>query len=106
MTLMDRIEGPISQDDLLARLASVLETSGPFLHAAQTEQEERNMDRRIREEQDEAFLRSLEEDQERERRKKEEEEMQKREMEREKQEMAEMEKKLEVTIFFDRGCIP
>jgi hypothetical protein len=38
MTLMDRIEGPIGQDDLMARLAAVLENHGPFLHAAQLEQ--------------------------------------------------------------------
>jgi len=73
ITLVDRMEEPISVEDLMARLTIVLDVHGPTLTAARLEHEERDLDRQIREEQDRAFLESLAEDQEKERKKREEE---------------------------------
>jgi len=67
MTILDRIEGVIEPEDLISRLTTVLENHGAALTAARIESEERERDRRLREEQDQEYIRSLQEDQEKER---------------------------------------
>jgi len=82
MTVLDRIEGYISAEDLMARLTTVLEMNGSILTSARLDTEERERDRTIREEQDIEFLRSIQEDQEKERKVHEEEQQIKQEKER------------------------
>jgi len=65
MTIMDRIEGNIQAEPLMLRLSIVLENHGPALLQARFENEERETNRRIREEQDQAYNLALREDQER-----------------------------------------
>jgi len=57
----------LDPQELIARLASVLETWGQVLLNARLDKEERETDRRLREEQDAAYLESLKADQEKER---------------------------------------
>lgn len=68
MTILDRIEGNIQAEALMLRLSIVLENHGPSLLQARFENEERETNRRIREEQDDAYNQALREDQERQRR--------------------------------------
>jgi len=96
-TILDRIEGLISSEDLITRLTNILETHGHILVAAKLEHDEREADRRIRQEQDEAFLRSLAEDQEKERKIQEEEDRQ-REEERKQQKQQELKEKKRKSI--------
>jgi len=94
VTILDRMEGSISSEDLAIRLTSVLEIHGHILVAAKLDHEERESNRRIRQEQDEAFMQSLAVDEEKERKLHEEEEKIKEE-ERKSQKMRETrEKKL------------
>jgi FAS-associated factor 2 len=71
--LLERIEGPIGPEELMGRLTNVLENQGPRLIAARSANEQREMDRLIREEQDLAYQESLLADQEKEERVREEE---------------------------------
>jgi len=92
LTILDRVQGQISGEDLMARLANVLELHGHILVAAKVENDEREVNRMIRQEQDEAFLQSLAADQEKERKIKEEEER-KREEERKQHRIQELKEK-------------
>eukprot|EP01118_Nematostelium_gracile_P001132 TRINITY_DN11162_c0_g1_i1.p1 TRINITY_DN11162_c0_g1~~TRINITY_DN11162_c0_g1_i1.p1 ORF type:complete len:436 (-),score=95.99 TRINITY_DN11162_c0_g1_i1:42-1214(-) len=69
VTLLDRIEGEQNTQlsRLLPRLRQLLEANSAVLVAARAEENERNADRLIREEQDQAYLESLAKDQERDR---------------------------------------
>jgi FAS-associated factor 2 len=90
VTIIDRIEGKISCEDLITRLTNILDTRGNILLEARVDYEERERDRLLRAEQDEAFQQSLAQDQEKERKLREErerleeEEQKKRQIEEEK----------------------
>lgn len=94
-TVVDKIEGPMATEELLARLATVMEHYGTFLAAARAEREERNLNRRIRQEQDEAFLASLAADQEKERKAKEEQQRRQQELEDEQRIQNEKQQRLQ-----------
>ncbi|KAL3702131.1 hypothetical protein R1sor_020153 [Riccia sorocarpa] len=81
IALLQQIEGPKSATDLLAILQRVVEEQGAVLVAARVEEEERQLNRRLREEQDAAYQAALQADQERERRRQEEAERAAREAE-------------------------
>jgi len=81
MAMLDRIEGPIGGEDLMARLTQILETHGPILTASQMEVQERQESRNIMVEQDRAFMESLAEDEARDRRQREEQRRQQEEQE-------------------------
>jgi FAS-associated factor 2 len=67
LAIMDRIEGVLQIEDLFTKLTNILETHGTLLSNAKHEFEERDKDRRLRQEQDDAFLQSLAQDQAKER---------------------------------------
>jgi len=67
MTMLDKWEGMINTEELMTRLTNILERHGQILTNARIEHETRDFDRRIREEQEEAYQESLLADQERER---------------------------------------
>jgi len=67
ITLLDRIEGYILVEDLMLRLSYILENHGQTLIDAKRQTEERELNRRLREEQDLAFTQSLLLDQQKER---------------------------------------
>jgi len=103
MAMLDRIEGLIEPEDLMARLTQILESHGPILAASRIEIEERQENRNIIQEQDRAFLESLAEDEARERRQQEEQrrlfqeqEEQEREAQRERNKVQEREKRREM----------
>ncbi|KAL2649595.1 hypothetical protein R1flu_017723 [Riccia fluitans] len=81
IALLQQIEGPKSATELLAMLQRVVEEQGAVLVAARVEEEERQLNRRLREEQDAAYQAALQADQERERRRQEEAERAAREAE-------------------------
>jgi len=72
-TIVDRIEGRLSAEDLITKLTNILETHGNILLEAKIEHDQRERDRLLRAEQDEAFRQSLAQDQEKERKLREEE---------------------------------
>ena len=74
-------EGHIEAAPLVARLENIVRDYEAFIVAARVERDERNFNREIRSEQDQAFLETLRQDQEREQRKKNEEEDRAREEE-------------------------
>ncbi|RHZ89137.1 hypothetical protein Glove_18g112 [Diversispora epigaea] len=67
MTLVDRIEGLSSPDYIIARLNVQINRYGPVLQRFRFERAERDATRQIREQQDNAYLLSLQADQEKER---------------------------------------
>ena len=73
LTLVGRIEGPQNPTELLVRLRKVLGENQQFLNNAKREAEERKVNRRIIEDQNDAYLQSLKADQEKMRKRKEEE---------------------------------
>lgn len=77
--VVDRIEGMISTDDLMARLFHAIDGFGHLLNGARLERERREVDRRLRQEQDDAYRHSLAEDEEKERKAREEQERAERE---------------------------
>ncbi|XP_064597373.1 FAS-associated factor 2-like [Liolophura sinensis] len=74
MTVVLRIEGPISGPDLIGRLTRVMEDNEPSLVAARADRDERTFNQTLRQQQDEAYRESLRADQEKERKKREEKE--------------------------------
>jgi len=103
MAMLDRIEGTIESEDLMARLTQILESHGTILTASRLEIEERDESRNLREEQDRAFLESLAEDESREQRQREEQrriqdekEAEEREAQRERSKLQEREKRKEL----------
>ncbi|CAG8582239.1 155_t:CDS:2 [Acaulospora colombiana] len=68
MTVVDRIEGLSSPETLIARLTIQINRYGPGLQRFRMDREERESARKIREQQDHAYLASLHADQEKERR--------------------------------------
>ncbi|XP_070534832.1 FAS-associated factor 2-like [Ptychodera flava] len=78
MTVVARIQGPISGEDLIERLGQIMEDNEGALTATRMEREERNHTHILRQEQDAAYLESLRADEEKERRKQEEKERKQR----------------------------
>jgi FAS-associated factor 2 len=74
VAVIDRIDGAITSEDLIARLTAIMENFNPVLVAARADHEERNRDRLLRDEQDRAYKESLAADREKERKRREEEE--------------------------------
>ncbi|KAJ7534479.1 hypothetical protein O6H91_13G096400 [Diphasiastrum complanatum] len=72
IALLQQLEGLKSASELLAILQRVVEEQGSILVAARADQEERTLNRRLREEQDVAYRAALQADQEREQRRQEE----------------------------------
>jgi FAS-associated factor 2 len=86
MTIMGRLEGDCSAEELLTRMRRVVSDNERFLTAARHERLERSFNQSLRAQQDVAYEESLKADREKERKKQEEREEQKR-IEREIQEM-------------------
>lgn len=93
MVVVGRIEGNIGPDALVERLVTTVGEYEAFIVAARAEREERNFNRNIRSEQDQAFLETLRQDQEREQKKRDEDEEKKREDEEKRKEEEEEKKK-------------
>lgn len=72
VALLQQLEGPRSGPSLISALQKVLEEQGASLVAARMEEEERQLNRRLRDEQDAAYRAALQADQERERQRQEE----------------------------------
>lgn len=72
MSVMDRIEGPVTSAGIIRRFESVIARIGPSLNHLRMEREQRELERRLRQEQDNAYKSSLLADQEKERKAKEE----------------------------------
>jgi FAS-associated factor 2 len=86
MTIMGRMEGDCTPDELLARMSRVVNDNERWLNAARHERLERNLTQTLRAQQDVAYEESLKADREKERRRQAEVEEQ-RKIEREIQEM-------------------
>ncbi|KAH8941562.1 hypothetical protein BDL97_14G048300 [Sphagnum fallax] len=86
IALLQQVEGPRSAAELVSILQRVVEEQGVALVAARVEEEERQLNRRLREEQDAAYQAALQADQERER-------LRQEEAERVANEVAETERK-------------
>ncbi|KAG0566620.1 hypothetical protein M758_7G066100 [Ceratodon purpureus] len=67
IALLQQVEGSRSAEELLSTLQRVVEEQGSVLVASRVEEEERQLNRRLREEQDAAYQAGLQADQERER---------------------------------------
>uniref|UniRef100_A9U4R0 Predicted protein n=1 Tax=Physcomitrium patens TaxID=3218 RepID=A9U4R0_PHYPA len=67
ISLLQQVEGPRTAEELMSTLQRVVEEQGSVLVASRVEEEERQLNRRLREEQDAAFQVALQADQERER---------------------------------------
>lgn len=72
VALLQQFEGPKSSADLVSALRKVVEEQGAALVAARIEEEERQLNRRLREEQDVAYQAALQADRERDHRRREE----------------------------------
>lgn len=72
VALLQQLEGPRSAANLISAVTKVLEEQGASLVAARIEEEERQVNRRLRDEQDAAYQAALQADQERERQRQEE----------------------------------
>jgi len=94
MVVVGRIEGTIGPGPLVSRLETVVRDYEAFIVAARAERDERNFNRNIRSEQDQAYRETLRQDQEREQRKKVEDEEKKRQDEEKKKEEEEEERKV------------
>lgn len=73
MTLVGRMEGPVSPEEFIRRLRSVFEANEAYLIAARAERIERSFNQSLREQQDRAYLESLRADEEKEQIKREKE---------------------------------
>ncbi|ORZ14517.1 hypothetical protein BCR42DRAFT_329118 [Absidia repens] len=72
MSVVDRLEGPIPPATLIQRLDITVQRHGAVMNRMKMERDQRDMERRLREEQDQAYLESLKADQEKERKAQEE----------------------------------
>lgn len=73
MTLVGRMEGPVSPEEFIRRLRSVFEANEAYLIAARAERMERSFKQSLREQQDRAYLESLRADEQKEQLKREKE---------------------------------
>lgn len=67
MTVIDRMEGPVTPATILRRFDSAMTRVGNHLNHLRMEREQRELERRLRQEQDSAYRASLKADQEKER---------------------------------------
>ena len=67
MSVVDRIEGSASPETVMRRFDTVMQRHGQTLNRMRMERDQREMERRLRQEQDQAYLESLKADQEKER---------------------------------------
>ncbi|KAI8143367.1 thioredoxin-like protein [Fennellomyces sp. T-0311] len=67
MSVVDRIEGPASPSTVIRRFDTVIQRHGGALNRLRMERDQREMERRLRQEQDQAYRESLKADQEKER---------------------------------------
>ncbi|KAI7848935.1 hypothetical protein BDC45DRAFT_547078 [Circinella umbellata] len=67
MSVVDRIEGPASPETVIHRCDIVMQRHGQTLNRMRMERDQREMERRLRQEQDQAYRESLKADQEKER---------------------------------------
>ena len=74
MTLVTRIEGPISAGELMLQLSNLVADHEPELVAERAEREQRSQNQILRDQQDQAYEESLKVDREKARKKQEEEE--------------------------------
>lgn len=81
MTVVGRMEGILTVDDYISRLARLIADNEALLVAARVDRQERTQAQQLREEQDEAYLESVRADQEKERKKREEEDKKRQEEE-------------------------
>jgi FAS-associated factor 2 len=84
MTLVSKIEGPISAAELMLQLASLVAECEPELVAARYDREQRSQTQMLRQQQDQAYEESLRADREKAKRKQEQEEEARRALELEK----------------------
>lgn len=89
MTLISKIEGPITAAELLMNLANLTAEYEQDLTSARMDREQRSQNQLLRQQQDQAYLESLKQDQEKARRKQEQEEAQRRALELERQKVEE-----------------
>lgn len=98
MTLVSKIEGPITAAELMLQLASLIAEHENDLVIARQQREERTQNQLLREQQDQAYLESLRVDKEKERKKQEQAEAKKRELELEKQRIEEEEARVNAIL--------
>ncbi|KAI9259668.1 hypothetical protein BDA99DRAFT_513889 [Phascolomyces articulosus] len=67
MSVVDRIEGPATPSTIIRRFDTVMQRHGGTLNRMRMERDQREMERRLRQEQDQAYRESLKADQEKER---------------------------------------
>ncbi|CAO3634384.1 unnamed protein product [Cunninghamella echinulata] len=94
MSVVERLEGPITPTTLMQRLDSTIQRHGTVLNRLKMERDQREMERRLREEQDRAYHESLKADQEKERKAREEREALARQEEEERK--AQLERELQL----------
>jgi FAS-associated factor 2 len=87
MTLVSKIEGPITAPELLMQLANLTAEFEQDLVSVRIDREQRTQNQLLRQQQDQAYLESLKQDQEKARKKQEVEAEQKRAIELEKQKL-------------------
>ncbi|KYR02965.1 UAS domain-containing protein [Tieghemostelium lacteum] len=90
----------LPRDQIMSNMTGIYEIYGPHLVVAKSEQDQREQDRFIRQEQDEAYLISLKQDQEKERLEK--ERLQREQEEREREEQEEQERLQKESEMLDR----
>ncbi|XP_039250601.1 FAS-associated factor 2-like [Styela clava] len=78
MTVVGRLEGPLTSQELMEQASAIIERFEPTMIAARAERAERDMTQQIRSEQDAAYEQSLQQDKEKEKKKLEEEESKKK----------------------------
>ena len=69
MAVIDRIEGPVTPTTMIRRFEAVMTRIEPSLNQLRMEREQRELERRMRQDQDKAYQESLARDQEKERKK-------------------------------------
>lgn len=97
MTLVGRMEGPVSPVEFIRRLRLIFEANEAYLIAARAERIERSFNQSLREQQDRAYLESLRADEQKEQLKK-EKENQEREQRMQKEKLEELEKAKQVAL--------
>lgn len=98
MSLVLRIEGPITTGDLTRQLASCVTENEAELVTARLDREQLTQNQLIRQQQDAAYQESLRADREKAQRKREQEEAAKRERDAERQKQEEEEARIKVFI--------
>lgn len=64
MTVIERMEGPCRAEELVSQIDAAIDRHGAVVNRLKNEREQREMERRLREDQDRAYRESLKADQE------------------------------------------